>query len=80
MLAEVAAQLVKPTRMPLKYPYIICSSFEHYALDGLRNEEVQNMFWTKPTTIAIVVAKNPKFDNVPINVVIVVTTHRQVPK
>ncbi len=76
----MTTQLVKPTRMPLKYPYIICSSFEHYALDGPRKEEVQNMFWTKLTTTAIVVAKNPKFDNVPINVVIVVTTHSQVPK
>jgi hypothetical protein len=37
------------------------------------------MFQTKPTISAIVVAKSSKPDNVPINVVIAITTCNQVP-
>jgi hypothetical protein len=37
------------------------------------------MFRTKPITIATVLAKNPKLDNVLVDVVVVVTTHSQVP-
>jgi hypothetical protein len=36
------------------------------------------MFQTKPTIIAIIVAKPFKFDNVPVNVVIVFATCSQV--
>jgi hypothetical protein len=45
---EVTTQLVKPTRMPLRYPCIICSSFEHRAFHYPRKTKVHNMFWTKP--------------------------------
>jgi hypothetical protein len=38
------------------------------------------MFQIKPTINVIVLAKNLKSDNVPINVIVVVTTHNQVPK
>jgi hypothetical protein len=38
-MAKMTAQLVKPTRVPFKYPCIICSSFEHYAPDCLRKVE-----------------------------------------
>jgi hypothetical protein len=41
-MVKMIAQPVKPTRMPLKYPCIICSSFEHHAPDCPRKEEVQN--------------------------------------
>jgi hypothetical protein len=30
-ITEVIAQLVKPTKVPLRYLCIICSSFEHHA-------------------------------------------------
>jgi hypothetical protein len=36
------------------------------------------MFWTKPTTVATVITKNLKPDNVPINVVVVIMTCSQV--
>jgi hypothetical protein len=36
------------------------------------------MFWTKPITITTIATKNPKHDNVLINVVIVVMTPSQV--
>jgi hypothetical protein len=36
------------------------------------------MFWTKPTITTTVVAKNPKPDNVPINVVATIMTHSQI--
>jgi hypothetical protein len=45
-MAEVIAQLVKPTKVPLRYPYIIYSSFEHHAPYCPRKTEVQNMFQT----------------------------------
>jgi hypothetical protein len=38
------------------------------------------MFRTKPNTTTIVVAKNPKLDNVPVNVVVVVTMCSQTSK
>jgi len=79
-VVEVNAQPIKPTKVPLRYPYIIYFSFEHCALDSLRKTKVQNMFRTKPTTIAIVVTKNPQLNNVPVNVVVVIMTHSQVPK
>jgi hypothetical protein len=38
------------------------------------------MFQTKPTIITTIVTKNPKHDNVPMNVVVDVTTRSQIPK
>jgi hypothetical protein len=38
------------------------------------------MFHTKTNIVAIVVPKLPKLDNVPINVVAIVTTHSQIPE
>jgi hypothetical protein len=38
------------------------------------------MLWTKLTTTTIIVTKNLKPNNVPINVILVVMTHSQVPK
>jgi hypothetical protein len=56
-MVEVTAQHVKPTKMPLRYPCIICFSFEHYAFNCLKKKTLQNMFQTKPTTTSIVVEK-----------------------
>ncbi len=74
----MTTQLVKPTKMPLRYPCVIYFSSKHYAFDCLRKAEVQNMFRTKPTTTTTIVTKNPKPDHVPINVVVVVMIHSQV--
>jgi hypothetical protein len=38
------------------------------------------MCWIKLNIITTVVAKNPKLDNVQVNVFVVVTTHDQAPK
>ncbi len=76
-IVEGIAQLVKLTRVPLRYPYIIYSSSQHHVLDCPKKTKVQNMFWTKPNTTTTIGAKNLKFDNVPINVVGGVMTHNQ---
>jgi hypothetical protein len=44
LVAEVTTKLVKQTRVPLRYPCIICSSLEHHAPDYFRKTKVQNMF------------------------------------
>jgi len=79
-MAEMTAQPIKPTRVPVRYLYIISFSFEHHALDCLRKVEVQTMFLTKPTTTTTIIAKNLKPNNVLINVVIVMMTCSQVLK
>jgi hypothetical protein len=76
----VTTQPIKPTKLPLKYPYIIYSSSKHCAPNCPKHIEVQNMFQIKPTITTTIVAKNPKPNNVPINVIVVVMTHNQVPE
>jgi hypothetical protein len=80
LVVEVIAQLIKPTIVPLRYPCIIYFSYEHCALDYPRKIKIQNMFQTKPTITTTLVTKNPKHDNVPINVIANVMTCSQVPK
>jgi hypothetical protein len=80
LVVEVIAQPIKPTKVPLKYSCIICSSFEPHAPNCLRKTNDQNMFQTKPTTTTTIVSKPFKFDNVPINVVVVIMTCNQVPE
>jgi len=79
-IVEVTTQPIKPTRVPLKYPCIICFSFKHRAFDYPRKIEVQKMFWTKPNIIPTIVAKPSKPNNVIVNVIVVVMTCSQVPK
>jgi hypothetical protein len=73
----VNAQPVKLARVPLKYPCIICYSFEHHAPNCSRKEEVQNMFQIKPNITPTITTKNLKLNNIPINVVATVTTWSQ---
>jgi hypothetical protein len=75
LVAKGTTQLVKPTKVTLRYPCIIYYSYEHCAFDCFRKIEVQNMFRTKPNNITIEAAKNHKPDNVPVNVIVIVTTH-----
>jgi hypothetical protein len=79
-VVKVIAQLVKLAIVPLRYPCIICFSSKHRAPKCLRKTKVHNRFRTKPTTIATIMTKSYKLDNVLINVVITVTTRNQVPK
>jgi hypothetical protein len=78
LVARVIARLVKPTRVPLKYPYIIYSSFEHHAPDCPKKTKVHYMFQTKSIIIATTVTKKPKPDNVPVNVIVTIMTCNQV--
>jgi hypothetical protein len=77
-VVKVVTQLVKLARIPLIYPYIICSSFEHHALDCFKKIKVKKMFQIKPTTITTIVTKPSKLNNVLVNVVDVVMTRGQV--
>jgi len=77
-MAEVTTKPIKPARVPLRYPYIIFSSSEHRAFDCPKKAKIQNMFQIKPTITTIVIVKNLKPNNVPFNVVDVVTTCSQV--
>jgi hypothetical protein len=74
LVAEVITQPIKPTRIPLRYPCIIYPSSKHCALNCFKKTKVQNMFQTKPTIVTTLVTKPSKVDNVPINVVVFVTT------
>jgi hypothetical protein len=78
-ITEVTTQLIKPAKIPLWCPCVICYSFEHHTPNCPRKTKVHNMFQTKPTTIATIITKPSKPNNVPINV-IVVMTHSQVRK
>jgi hypothetical protein len=76
-IVEVTAQPVKLAKVPLRYPCIICSSSTHRAFNCLRKVEVQNMFQTKPNITPTIGATNFKPNNVPVNVVAIVTTRNQ---
>jgi len=40
LVAEMIAELVKPTKVPLRYPCIIYFSFEHCTFDCLRKIKI----------------------------------------
>jgi hypothetical protein len=80
LVVEVTTQPIKPTKVPLKYPYIIYSNFERCAPNCPKKIKVHKMFRTKPTTTAIVIAKLFKLDNVTINAIAIVATCNQVPE
>jgi hypothetical protein len=75
LVIKVIAQPIKPTKVPLRYPYIIYFNFEHCVPNCLR--KVQNMFQIKPNTTTTITSKNPKPDNVLVNVVAAITTCSQ---
>jgi hypothetical protein len=76
-ITKVIAQPVKPARVPSKYPCIICFSSKHHAFNCSRKAKVQNMFQIKPNITPTITKKNPIPNNVPINVVAIVTTCSQ---
>jgi hypothetical protein len=43
-VVEVITQSIKPTRVPLRYPCIISSSFEHYAPNCLIKTKFRTCF------------------------------------
>jgi len=64
----------------LQYPCIICYSVKHHILNYLKKIENQNMFYIMTNFVDIAVPKDFKFDNVPVNVIVVITTCNQVPE
>ncbi len=62
-------------RILVHYPYIIYYSVEYRSRECLRKIEVQNMFITKLVNSNVMTT--PKFNNVPVNVVVVVTIFNQ---
>jgi hypothetical protein len=78
LVAEAKTQLVKLGKIHVHYPCIICFNVEHRLGKCPKKIEVQNMFRIKPINFnAAIVFKPPKTDNMPVNVVVVVTTHNQ---
>jgi hypothetical protein len=80
LVANVIVQPVKLARVPLQYPCIICYSVKHHILDCLKKIENQSMFCIMTNFVAIVVPKDFKLDNVPVNVIVIITTCNQVPE
>ncbi len=77
-IAGTKTQLVKLENILVCYLYIIFSSIEHRFGECPRKSEVQNMFRTKLISYnAMITLKPPKIDNVPVNVVGVVTISNQ---
>ncbi len=67
-------QPIKSWKIPIHYPYIICSSVEHRCGEFPKKIEVQNMFRTKHVSSIVTTTPKPlKLDNVLINVLVVVT-------
>jgi hypothetical protein len=69
-------QPIKSRKILVCYPCIICSSIEHRSRKCPKKIEVHNMFRVKPVSSnATMAPKSSKTDNVPVNVVAIVTTH-----
>jgi hypothetical protein len=71
-------QLVKLRKIHVRYPYIVCFNVKHIFKKCPKKFELQNMFKTKLISDNVTItSKPPKIDNVPINVVVPITTHSQ---
>jgi hypothetical protein len=67
---------MKPIRIPIWYPCIICSSVDHWTLDCLKKIKVQNMFRIEHVSSTTTTTPKPfKIDNVLVNVVTTITTY-----
>jgi hypothetical protein len=53
LVVEGIAQPVKPTKMPLRYPCIICYSSEHHAPNCFKKIKVQNCFGLNQTLLLL---------------------------
>jgi hypothetical protein len=77
-IVRTKTQPIKLGKILACYPYIICSSIEHRFGECPRKIKVQNMFITKLISFnATTTPKPSKTNNVPINVVNVITTCNQ---
>jgi hypothetical protein len=76
LVVGTKTQPIKSGKIRVHYPYIICFSVKHRSRECPRKIEAHNMFKTKPISSNVMkTPKLPKIDNVPINVVVVITTH-----
>ncbi len=74
-VAGFKTQPIKLRKIYVHYPCINYCNVEHRSRECPRKIEVHNMFKTKSISYnATITLKPPKTDNVPINVVFVVTT------
>jgi hypothetical protein len=77
-IAKTKTQLAKLVKIPICYPCIICYSVEHRYGECSKKIEVQIMLRIKFINFnATTTPKLPKHDNVPINVVAIVTSRSQ---
>jgi hypothetical protein len=75
LVAGTKTQPGKLGKIHVHCPYIIWYSVKHRYRECPRKIEVHNMFKTKPISSNVTTTlKPPKLDNVPINVIVVVTT------
>ncbi len=72
------SQPIKLIKVPICYPCITYFNIEHRFGECPKKIEIQNMFRTKPiNSNATITHKPSKTNNVPINIIVVVTTRRQ---
>ncbi len=77
-IASTKTQLVKLQKIHVCYPCVIYYSAEHRYGECLKKIKVHNMFRTKPINFTIMTTpKSLRTNNVPVNVVFVVTIHSQ---
>jgi hypothetical protein len=75
-IVGIKTQLVNSRKIPICYPYIMCYSVEQKSRKCPKKIEARNMFRTKLVSFNVTTTpKQPKTNNVPINVVAIVTTH-----
>jgi hypothetical protein len=75
LVTGTKTQHVKLGKIHVHYPYIICYSVKHRSRKCPKKIEVHNIFKTKPINSNVTTTlKPPKIDDVPINVIVVVTT------
>jgi hypothetical protein len=77
-VARIKTQLVKSGKIHVRYPYIIYYSAKHRFGKCPKKIEVHNMFTSKPISYNVMTTpKLPKTNNVPVNVVAIVTIRSQ---
>jgi hypothetical protein len=77
-IAGTKTQSIKLGKIFVHYPYIICFNIEHRSEECPKKIEVYTMFRIKPISYnATRTPKSLKINNVPINVIVIVTTRNQ---
>lgn len=75
-IVGVTTQPTKPFRIPLTYPYTICSNINHWSRDCPEKHNHKICF--EQNWLISIIPKLPKTNNVPINVIVIVITWSQI--